>query len=131
MAFSDIKLTERLDINCLTNFGKGFAFAVHNVVYVFEKESNFRYIKKTIITIQIDIYSDELYKIVNIAINPQQDTIIASTVHSQIYIGMLFVPETLKVKLLNFQTLGEPLHIDGIIGLSVCSWKPIIMTACK
>lgn len=41
------------------------------------------------------------------------------------------VPETLKVKALTFQTLGEPLHIGGIVGMSVCSWKPIVMTAGK
>jgi len=109
--------------------------------------------KKTIITIPISIYANNLYRIINIAINAQQvlffllfsfiifvgnnqflfyskDTILASTLHSQIYIGMLFVPETLKVKELEFKTLGEPLHIDGINCIAVCPWKPIILTAC-
>lgn len=79
----------------------------------------------------MNIYINKLYKITNIAINQQMDTIIASTVHSQIYIGMLFVPETLQIIELEFKTLGEPLHIAGITGMSICSWKPIIMTCCE
>lgn len=79
----------------------------------------------------MDIYVNSLYKITNIAINQQMDTIIVSTVHSQIYIGMLFVPETLQIRELEFKTLGEPLHIAGITGMSICSWKPIIMTCCE
>lgn len=120
---------EPADVNCLTYYQNGFAFAIHNALHVFEKETNYRYSKKTIITIPIDIYPSSLYRIKNVAINVQMDAVIVTTLHNQIYIGMLVVPETLKVKQLTFQTLGEPLHIKGIIGMSVCSWKPIVMTA--
>lgn len=116
-------------VNCLTYFTKGFAYAIQNVLYVFEKEGSFKYTKKTILTIPVDNYPEDLYKITNVAVNAQMDTVCVTTLHSQIYIGMLFVPETLTVKELNFKTLGEPLHINKIISMSVCAWKPIIMTA--
>lgn len=113
----------------MTQYQKGFAYAIHNVLYVYEKESNYRYSKKTEITIPIDIYPSHLYRIVNVAVNVQMDTVIVTAMHNQIYISMLVVPETLKVKELQFKTLGEPLHINGIVGMAVCSWKPIVMTA--
>lgn len=100
-------------------------------MYVFEKESNYRFKCKTILTIPIDIYDEDLYIITNMAINAQMDTVIVTTLHSQIYIGILFVPESLHVSKLEFKILGEPLHINRIVSMSVCSWKPIIITACK
>lgn len=122
---------DRKDVNCLTNFQKGFAYAIKNILYVFEKESNYRFKCKTILTIPIDIYDEHLYIIMNVAINSQMDTVIVTTLHSQIYIGILFLPETLHVQKLKFKILGEPLHINRILSMSVCSWKPIIITACK
>ena len=88
-----------------------------------------RYIKKTIIRIPITLYAERLYVITNVAINVQMDTVIVTARHSQIYIGTLFVPQTVQVKELEFQILGEPLHVEGIVGMAVCSWKPIIMTS--
>lgn len=119
------------DVNCLTLYGKGFAYAILNVLHVFEKENNYKYSKKTRITIPVDIFPARLYHIANVAINTQMDTVIVTAAHSQIYIGMLVVPETLKVKDLQFKILGEPLHIDSVVSMSVCSWKSIVMTACK
>lgn len=116
---------------CLTTFPLGFAFATNNMVHVFEKETQFRFIKKTLLTIPIALYDESLYGIRNIAINDQQDTIVATTDHRQVYIGKLFAPETMDVTQIEFKYLGEPLHIDSIIDLSVCSWKSIAMTACK
>ncbi|XP_058450791.1 cilia- and flagella-associated protein 57 [Malaya genurostris] len=117
------------DVLCLTQFEQGFLYSIHNSVHVFEKSSNYAFMKKSIIRIPITLYDEELYKIMNVAVNAEQDTIVVATKHSQIYIGMLFVPETLDVSELVFRHLGEPLHVSGIVGLSVCSWKPIIMTA--
>lgn len=123
--------SEARDVNCLTFFTKGFAFAIENCLHVFEKETSYKFSKKTRITIPVDIFAARLYRIMNVAINVQMDTVIVTAVHNQIYIGMLVVPETLKVKDLSFQKLGEPLHIDGIISMAVCSWKTIVMTAGK
>ncbi|XP_058814914.1 cilia- and flagella-associated protein 57 [Topomyia yanbarensis] len=117
------------DVLCLTQFDQGFLYSIHNAVHVFEKLSNYAFMKKSIIRIPISLYDEDTYKIMNVAVNAEQDTIVVATKHSQIYIGMLFVPETLKVSELVFRHLGEPLHVSGIIGLSVCSWKPIVMTA--
>lgn len=104
-------------------------YAVENCLHVFEKETSYKFLKKTRITIPIDIFAVRQYRITNVAINVQMDTVIVTAAHNQIYIGMLVVPETLKVKDLVFQKLGEPLHIDGIVAMSVSSWKTIVMTA--
>uniref|UniRef100_A0A6E8VUB9 Uncharacterized protein n=1 Tax=Anopheles coluzzii TaxID=1518534 RepID=A0A6E8VUB9_ANOCL len=119
------------EVLCLTQFEKGFLYAIHNVVHVFERESNYNFRKKSIIRVPITLYDEPQYKIVNVAVNHEQDTIVVATLHSQLYIGMLIVPETLKISELVFQNLGEPLHISGIIGMAVCSWKPIVMTASR
>ncbi|XP_065072592.1 cilia- and flagella-associated protein 57 [Ochlerotatus camptorhynchus] len=119
------------DVLCLTQFNQGFLYSIHNSVHVFEKTTNYIFTKKSVIRIPITLYDQQSYKIMNVAVNAEQDTIVVATKHSQIYIGMLFVPETLKVSELVFRHLGEPLHVRGIVGLSVCSWKPIIMTASK
>uniref|UniRef100_A0A182NUB5 WD_REPEATS_REGION domain-containing protein n=1 Tax=Anopheles dirus TaxID=7168 RepID=A0A182NUB5_9DIPT len=119
------------DVLCLTQFAKGFLYAIHNVVHVFERESNYNFRKKSVIRVPITLYDERLYKIMNVAVNQEQDTIVVATMHSQLYIGMLIVPETLKISELVFQNLGEPLHISGIIGMAVCSWKPIVMTASR
>ncbi|GAB0089612.1 cilia- and flagella-associated protein 57 [Sergentomyia squamirostris] len=116
------------EVLCLNYFTIGFCYALHNVVHVFEKESNYKFQKKTIITIPITLYDRELYKIANVAINQSQDTVMVSCAHSQIYIGTLFVPESVTINNLEFRTLGEPLHIATIVSLAVCMWKPIVVT---
>ncbi|XP_055686721.1 cilia- and flagella-associated protein 57 [Lutzomyia longipalpis] len=116
------------EVICLTHFTTGFCYAIHNVVHVFEKESNYKFQKKTIITIPVTLYAAELYKIANLAINQDQDTLMVSCAHSQIYIGSLFVPQSVTVNSLEFRTLGQPLHIARIISLAVCMWKPIVVT---
>ena len=118
-------------IKCLTTFPMGFAFATNNMVHVFHRETPFKFIKKTLLTIPVTLFDESLYEIQNIAINEQQDTIVATTLHSQIFIGQLFAPETIDVTQIEFKYLGEPLHIDSIIDLSVCSWKTIAITASK
>lgn len=118
-------------IMCLMTFPMGFAFATNNMVHVFEKETPFKFKKKTLLTIPVTLFDDSLYVIKNVAINEQQDTIVATTCHSQIYIGQLFAPETLTVTQVEFKHLSEPLHIDSIIDLAVCSWKTIAITASR
>lgn len=116
---------------CMTAFGRGFAFAIFNKVFVFERVSKFKFERKTILTIPITIYTEALYQITNLAVDSKQETVIVTTKHSQIYVGILIVPETLKAKQLNFQPLGALIHIGEIVDISLCAWKPIIMTACK
>lgn len=126
--------TEKLSdtrVVCMTAFGRGFAFAIFNTVFVFERVSKFKFERKTILNIPITIYSDFLYQITNLAIDSKQETVIVTTKHAQIYVGILIVPETLKAKQLKFQPLGASIHIGEIVDISLCSWKPIIMTACK
>ncbi|XP_023305499.2 cilia- and flagella-associated protein 57 [Lucilia cuprina] len=116
---------------CMTAFGRGFAFAMFNTVFVFERVSKFKFERKTILSIPITIYSEPLYQITNLAIDSKQETVIVTTKHAQIYVGILIVPETLKAKHLKFQPLGASIHIGEIVDISLCSWKPIIMTASR
>lgn len=122
--------THKTEVNCLTNFEKGFCYALYNQLYVFEKEKSYiRYMRRSIIEIPIDLYPSESYTIKNVSINIQVDTVIVTTKHSQIYISKLMELETVALQHIDFVMLGEPLHIAGIIGMSICSWKPIVMTA--
>lgn len=122
--------THQTDVNCLTNFESGFCYSQFNQLFVFEKEKSYvRFTRKSIIKIPIDLYPAETYTISNVSVNLQVDTVIVSTLHSQIYISKLMEMETVALQYLEFAMLGEPLHIAGIIGMSICSWKPIIMTA--
>ncbi|CRK95668.1 CLUMA_CG009126, isoform A [Clunio marinus] len=118
-------------IKCLTTFPLGFAFATSNMCHVFRRLSALKFQKKTLLTVPVTLFEEALYVIKDIAINDQQDTIVATTEHSQIFIGQLFAPENMNVVQTEFKYLGEPLHVDSIIDLSVCSWKPIAMTASK
>lgn len=90
-----------------------------------------RYTKRTLITIPVKLFPAPLFTISNVSVNAAMDTVIVTAKHSQIYIGKLFEADALRVIELEFSLLGEPLHIDGIISMSVCSWKTIIMTACR
>lgn len=118
-------------VQCLTHFKNGFCFALKNSVHVFRKEGlTFR--KITVITIPITYYEAPLYQIKTLAINQAEDTCLVTCLHSQIYIGDLFVPESVVINDdLQFRPLGEPLHISSIIGMSTCAWKPIVITAAK
>lgn len=124
--------TNETDVNCITNFGSGFCYSQFNRLYVFEKEKSYvRYTRRSIIKVPIDLYSMDSYKITNVSVNAQMDSVIVTTFHSQIYISKLFDPEKITLQHLDFVMLGEPLHTASIISMSICSWKPIIMTACK
>lgn len=121
---------ERIDVNCLTYFENGFCYSIRNRLFVFEKEKSYvRYTKKTLITIPVKLFPEPLFTIANVSVNAAMDTVIVTAKHSQIYVSKLFEPGALRLFELEFCILGEPLHIDGIISMSVCSWKPIIMTA--
>lgn len=126
------KATYETDVNCLTNFENGFCYAQYNQLFVFEKEKSYvRYKRRAIIKIPIRLHAPESYKITNVSVNCQMDTVIVTTFHRQIYISKLFDPEIITLQYLEFCMLGEPLHTSSIISMSICSWKPIIMTAGK
>ncbi|XP_067631082.1 cilia- and flagella-associated protein 57 [Eurosta solidaginis] len=116
---------------CMRAFQRGFAFAIFNKVFVFERISKFKLERKTILTIPFGFAPEQTYQITNLAICSRQETVIVTTKHAQIYVGVLIVPETLKAKELKFQPLGAWIHLSDITSLSVCSWKPIIMTASR
>lgn len=122
----------RRPVNCLTQFPNGFCYAIHNALYVFEKDKTYmRFMKKTVIKIPIKIYADELYEIIQVSINVVADTVIVTAKHNQIYIGMPFATDTMKLQFLEFKVLGESLHTFSIIDLAVCLWKTIVLSAGK
>ncbi|XP_014102441.2 cilia- and flagella-associated protein 57 [Bactrocera oleae] len=127
---TDKKLIDQR-VLCLTAFPRGFAFAIFNKVFVFERVSKFKLERKTVLTIPIGFAAEHTYQITNMAICSRQETVIVTTKHAQIYVGILIVPETLKAKQLQFQPLGAWIHLAEITSMSVCAWKPIIMTASR
>ncbi|KAH8348773.1 hypothetical protein KR084_010987, partial [Drosophila pseudotakahashii] len=116
---------------CMTAFPKGFAYIIFNRAFVFERVSKFKFERKTILTVPTNLYAEHMYQIQNLAIDHKQETVIVTTSHCQIYVGILIVPETLKTKQLKFEPLGVLIHTGEIIAMSVCAWKPIIMTASR
>lgn len=117
-------------VMCLTHFKNGFCYAIRNSVHVFRKEG-LTFKKITVITIPITLFEESLYQIQVLAINQAEDTCLITCRHSQIYMGKLFVPESVIINELEFKPLGQPLHINSIIGMSTCAWKPIVITASK
>ncbi|KAH8299350.1 hypothetical protein KR044_000556, partial [Drosophila immigrans] len=120
-----------LRVLCMTAFARGFAYIIFNKVFVFERVSKFKFERKTVLTVPITLYAEPLYQITNLAIDHKQETVIVTCAHAQIYVGILIVPETLKTKQLKFEPLGVMIHIGEVVDLSVCAWKPIIMTASR
>ncbi|XP_055921379.1 cilia- and flagella-associated protein 57-like [Eupeodes corollae] len=116
---------------CINVFSMGVAFAIFNRVFVFEKPSKGKYGRKTILEIPMENYPEDLYQITNMAINSKQDTVLVTTLHNQIYVGILIVPQSYKTQRIKFQTLGELIHIDEIRDICMCSWRPIIITSSK
>ncbi|KAG5674863.1 hypothetical protein PVAND_004808 [Polypedilum vanderplanki] len=55
--------TKTYPIKCLTTFKTGFAFATHNMVHVFQKESSHKFIKTTLLVIPVQIFDASLYVI--------------------------------------------------------------------
>ncbi|ALC42004.1 CG4329 [Drosophila busckii] len=120
-----------LRVLCMTAFAKGFAFIIFNKAFVFERVSKFKFERKTILTVPMTLYAEPMYQITNLAIDHKQETVIVTTSHAQIYVGILIVPETLKAKHLKFEPLGVLIHTAEVVDISVCAWKPIIMTASR
>lgn len=99
-------------------------------MFVFEKDKVYpKYTRKTILTIPINLYPEELYEITQLSVNIAMDSVIAVAKHSQIYIGMLLVTDAIKLQQLNFNIVGEQLHTKDIVVISTCLWRPIFMTA--
>lgn len=118
-------------VSCMIALSKCMAYVVGDKVYFFDKVSKYQYQRTAIITLQKYIYSESLYQIQNMAINSQQDTVIVTAGHSQIYVFNLKDDRTGESgTLLKFKPLGELIHIDEIVDISICSWRTIIMTAC-
>lgn len=122
--------TTNLSVNCLTYFTNGFCYAIQNKLYIFEKDKIFpKYLIKTILTIPIKLYAESMYEISHVSVNHTMDTVIVVAKHCQIYVGMVFVPDAIKLQKLDFKVLGEQLHTYDITDIATCLWRPIVMTA--
>lgn len=128
---TSLSMDKTYPIKCLMTFQKGFAFATNNTVHVFQRLTPFKFAKTTLLTIPPTIFDAANSEIECITVNPNQDTIAVTAQHSQIYIGQLFKPEVSFISQIDFKPFGELLHIDSILDMSICSWKPIVMTVSK
>ncbi|XP_055839283.1 cilia- and flagella-associated protein 57-like [Episyrphus balteatus] len=117
---------------CMIALSRCLAYVIGDKVYFFEKVSKYQYQRVAIIRLYKYIYSEKFYQIKNLAINAQQDTVIVTAGHSQIYECNVKENKSGEVTtLMKFTPLGELIHIDEIVDISVCSWRTIIMTASK
>ncbi|XP_077289414.1 cilia- and flagella-associated protein 57-like [Arctopsyche grandis] len=135
-AKQELESSEAMEIRCLTVFPKGFAFSSKSgYVHMFEKESRFKWIKRNVFKV-IDCpfrinerESIDLNFVQHISVNDNQDTLIITTLKSQIYYVKLYEEHMDQVSEIPFLEMGERLHHSRINGLAMCSWKPIFMTS--
>ncbi|XP_037951931.1 cilia- and flagella-associated protein 57-like [Teleopsis dalmanni] len=135
-------------VTFVTNLRDAFVFVLFNRVFVFEKETKFEYVRTTVITLRPSEFPEEAYQIKNIAFDDVMENIIVSPTISQIYTSRLSMTEdefymieddeekeeeeeATSYMQLYFKPLGQKLHVDGIVDVSICSWKPIVVTASK
>ncbi|XP_054279032.1 cilia- and flagella-associated protein 57-like [Macrosteles quadrilineatus] len=132
---TECKIDSDKEVTCVLAFSNGFAYSIANYIIVFEKQTKYRYKRKNVYRIGgIEIrgeMSEEMNTIRNLAVNPAQDRILATTQQSQIYYSALLpadAPASAADAMTVMDCLGESLHHGPIAGLATCAWKTIFMT---
>ncbi|XP_055921500.1 cilia- and flagella-associated protein 57 isoform X2 [Eupeodes corollae] len=129
---SSIDVEPHEAVMCMIALSKSLAYVIEDKVFFFEKVSKVEYKRIAIIRLDKKLYSEDLFRIKNMTVNAQQDTVIVTAGHSQIYecsLKNIKSGETGSLQV--FKPLGEFIHIDEIVDISICSWRTIIMTASK
>ncbi|KAJ2947907.1 hypothetical protein O0L34_g9698 [Tuta absoluta] len=131
-------ITTTHPVTNLVNFPKGFAFA-HGpgYVHVFEKETLHHWRKRNIFRICKNSYKhtreypmwSPLDTIQHITVDPNQETLLITTLRTQLFYVKLFGLHMLQNPEIPFMELGPPMHYGRINSLSMCAWKPIFMTS--
>ncbi|XP_039752116.1 cilia- and flagella-associated protein 57 [Pararge aegeria] len=130
--------TESYPVEHFTNFAKGFAFACgQGYVHMFEKETPHHWRKRNVYRISKKSYKhtrehplwSPLDAIQHITIDPNQETLLITTLRKQLYYVKLFGQHMLQNPEIPFSELGPAMHYGRINSLSMCAWKPIFMTS--
>ncbi|RZF34875.1 hypothetical protein LSTR_LSTR012870 [Laodelphax striatellus] len=121
------------EVRCLVSFSKGFAYSCYSgSVFLYEKETAIRYRKMNVFKIDAgdikDGSSKDMNKIQNISVSPTQEALLCTTRRMQIYFVKLWGKDVAQGAEINFNMIGVSLHHGPVAGLSLCSWKQIMMT---
>ncbi|CAF4793044.1 unnamed protein product [Pieris macdunnoughi] len=125
-------------VTCFVNFPKGFVYACgQGYVHMFEKETPHHWRKRNLFRISRNSYKhtrehpiwSPLDAIQHIAVDPNQETLLITTLRIQLYYVKLFGLHMLQHPELPFIELGPAMHYGRINSLSMCAWKPIFMTS--
>nr|XP_021188780.2 cilia- and flagella-associated protein 57 isoform X2 [Helicoverpa armigera] len=129
---------ESYPVTSFVNFAKGFVFGCGpGYVHMFEKESLHQWRKRNVFRISKKSYKhtrehplwSTLDEIQHITVDPNQETVLITTLRKQLYYVKLFGQHMLQNPEITFSELGPAMHYGRINSLSMCAWKPIFMTA--
>ncbi|XP_022822197.1 cilia- and flagella-associated protein 57 isoform X2 [Spodoptera litura] len=129
---------ESYPVTCFVNFAKGFVFGCGpGYVHMFEKETLHHWRKRNVFRISKKSYKhtrehplwSTLDEIQHITIDPNQETLLITTLRKQLYYVKLFGQHMLQNPEIPFIELGPAMHHGRINSLSMCAWKPIFMTS--
>ncbi|CAH0405353.1 unnamed protein product [Chilo suppressalis] len=129
---------EAYPVTNFVNFPKGFAFSCGpGYVHMFEKETPHHWRKRNLYRISKKSYKhtrehpvwSELDAIQHITVDPNQETLLITTLRKQLYHVKLFGQHMLQNPEIPFMELGPAMHYGRINSLSMCAWKPIFMTS--
>ncbi|XP_049879809.1 cilia- and flagella-associated protein 57 [Pectinophora gossypiella] len=131
-------MEEQHPVTNLVNFPKGFAYAAGpGFVHMFEKETLHHWRKRNVFRICKKSYKhtrehpmwSPLDAIQHITVDPNQETLLITTLRKQLYYVKLFGLHMLQNPEIIFNELGPSMHYGKINALAMCAWKPIFMTA--
>ncbi|XP_057670540.1 cilia- and flagella-associated protein 57 [Diorhabda carinulata] len=127
---------ECLEIRSIVTFGRGFFFGYTNgKVHFYEKENPNRYRKRGVFIIPDRTvhreYEEEpeiITTVNSIAINPSQDRILVTCLEMQMWSERIFVHDAETGPDVLLKEFGYSVHLGPVGGLSVCRWKPIVLS---
>lgn len=131
---SSAKASTQKEVASVIRFRDGFAFTISpNIVILFEKESSDKYVKKNEFITNSDqiknVLKEDLDKIFSLSISPDDKRMLCCTCRAQIYFVNLSNKGTPDKDKIQFTPLIESLHYGEVKTLSICPWKPLIMTS--
>ncbi|XP_050501847.1 cilia- and flagella-associated protein 57 [Diabrotica virgifera virgifera] len=128
--------TECWEIRCIVNISRGFLMGYLNgKVHFYEKENSNKYRKRGIFRIpdrtvrrEYEEEPEVITTVNTIAINPSQDRILVTCREMQLWSERLFVHDKFTGPEVDLVDFGYSVHLGNIGGLSVCRWKPIVLS---
>ncbi|GLC59167.1 hypothetical protein PLESTB_001455600 [Pleodorina starrii] len=111
----------------IATYSKGFVVGQDGgVVTIFERDDKEFYRRARAFTIE-----GNPCKVLNLAISPNEEHLVASLENNQAYSLMLSNQEIMKQDEMNFEILGTPNHAGPVTGLDVCVRKALIASCCS